>query len=126
MTFNQSTLVEYKTTAGTVSASTVTKSGGTVIPYDTTVAAGATNVHAVVAVDVSQLVSFVLFSSQTVTMKTNSSSVPEQIFTLVGGVGQTWNSSRTDANPLTADISDLYFSNSGTAAATVNLRFLFS
>ena len=126
MSFNQSTLLEYKTTAGTVSASTITKTGTSTTIHDVTVPAGASNVHAVVVVDVSQLISFILFASQTVTMKTNSTSSPDQQFTLTAGVGLTWNNSRTDSNPLTIDIADLYFSNSGTAAATVNLRFLFS
>jgi hypothetical protein len=126
MTFIQTTSVEYKTNAGTVGLFTVTETGASQSDLDTVISAGATNVHHVVSVDVSQLTSFVMYSSQALTVKTNSASLPAQTFLLLAGQGLTWNIARTDPNPLTVDIADLYFTNAGLLDATVNLRFLFT
>jgi hypothetical protein len=124
MTFNQTTVIEYKTNAGTVGTSTVTETGDTDSSLDTTIPNGGTNVLATFNVDVSQVVSFLMFSTQDMTVKTNSPTSPDQSFDLAAGHGFTWNSSHTDPNPLNVDIAAFYFTNNGTADATVNLRFL--
>lgn len=125
MTFNQTTVIEYKTNAGTVGTSTVTETGETQASLDTTIAHGGTNILASVSVDVSQVLSFLIFSTLDMTVKTNSPTSPDQSFNLAAGHGFTWNSSHTDPNPLTVDITAFYFTNNGTADATVELRFLF-
>lgn len=126
MTFNQTTVIEYKTNSGMVGTSTVTETGGTRSALDIAVPASATNVHAVLSVDVSQVISFLMFSTQAITIKTNNSGAPDQTFTLAAGKGFTWNAARADPNPLTIDITDFYFTNAGASDATVNLRFLFA
>jgi hypothetical protein len=125
MTFNQTTVIEYKTNAGTVGMSTVTETGATDSSFDTVIAAGATDFHAAFNVDVSQVISFLMFSSAAVTIKTNNPTMPDQTFALSANQGFTWNTGQINSNPLTVDITDFYFTNAGATDATVNLRFLF-
>ncbi len=75
-------------------------------------------------VDVSQVKSFFVEADQDVTLKTNSSSSPSQTFTLVAKKALSWNLDRHDANPLTVDITALYFVNAGTVDANIKGSFL--
>ena len=124
MTFIHTTSVSYKTLVGTVGAASIAKTAFSSTSLDTTIAAGASNVHIVLAVDVSQVLSFVIFSSSIITIKTNSPSSPSQIFTIKANEPLTWNSSRTDANPLTVDITDLYVSNPNAKDARLQIGVL--
>lgn len=75
-------------------------------------------------VDVSQIVSFFITSDQDVTLKTNSDQAPTQQFALKAKKAIWWNTDRVEANPLTTDITKLFFDNNGTTAANVKAGFL--
>lgn len=124
MTFNHTTTINYKTNTGTVAASVITQSSATEQALDNVITAGASNVHFVMAVDVEEVISFLMYSDQAITVKTNSSSAPAQTFLLQAGIGFTWNSARPDANPLTTDITDFYITNAGAVDANIQFSFL--
>jgi hypothetical protein len=76
-------------------------------------------------VDVSQIKSFYISSDQDVTLKTNSTGAPAQTFALKAKKAMWWNTDRLEANPLTTDITKLFFDNTaGTIAANVKAGFL--
>jgi uncharacterized membrane protein AbrB (regulator of aidB expression) len=78
-----------------------------------------------VAVDVSLIASFYIESDQPVTVNTNIQATPAQTFDLVAKVGLLWNTARHDTNPLTVDITKLFFDNtSGLVDANVKCGFL--
>ena len=124
MAFTDSTIISYKTASGVVSLSSIDESGSQRDNSPVTVPASTSNYHAPRSVDVSQLISFLIYSSQNVTVKTNSSSSPAQTFTLVAGIGLTWNNANGQSNPLTTDITDLYVTNLGSVAAVMQFSFL--
>jgi len=76
--------------------------------------------------DISQLKTFVIWSSGgDMTVETNSSSAPDDTFNLTDGVPVFWsaNMQGSPAIPLSADITALYVTNTGTA--TLEVRALF-
>jgi len=76
--------------------------------------------------DISQLKTFVIWSSGgDMTVETNSSSAPDDTFNLTDGVPVFWsaNMQGSPAIPLSADITSLYVTNTGTA--TLEVRALF-
>lgn len=80
--------------------------------YDSPVAANQTNLQLEpFAVDVSDLLLWVIMSDQDLTIKTNSSSVPDDTITVKAGVPIIWDSESGAANPLTADVTDLFITN---------------
>lgn len=75
-------------------------------------------------VDVSTIVSFYVVSNKAVTLKTNNNITPDQTFVLVANEPLWWNTDQTGLNPLTTDITTLFFVNGGLADATVKGGFL--
>ncbi len=82
----------------------------------------ATDALTAFVLDVSQLKMFAIWSTGgNMTVETNSSSSPINTFTLVDGVPQIWSISQTPAltNPITADITAIYVTNTGTAVLSI-------
>ena len=76
-------------------------------------------------IDVSQIASFFIESTQAVTFDTNSTPGGAQTFSLAAGVALNWrNTDQVNANPLTTDITKLFFTNAGAVDATVVGGFL--
>lgn len=119
-----STTITYKTASGAMSQANMDETGSARLTSSPTVPASTTNQHLAISVDVSQLISFLIVSSRDLTLKTNSSSSPAQTFSLKAGQGFTWNQDNGTVNPLTVDITDLYFTNAGTVPAAVQMSFL--
>lgn len=113
-----------RTNNGSITIPSVSVSGDAELVYDDTIAAGATNKHIVMALDVSALKAFViavdgLTTGKTVTVKTNSSSTPADTITLTPAVrGVLWYTGQTGDNPLSEDVTDFYV----TSDDTVNRR----
>jgi hypothetical protein len=84
----------------------------------------ASTVGVVLAVDVSALVSFFIESDKAATLKPNSTSSPAQTLTLTANRALYWNNLLTGTNPLTTDITTLFFTNTGVGAALVKGGFL--
>jgi hypothetical protein len=125
MAFTDSLSVTHKTPSGAVSVSSIDAPGSTRQNPPVTVPAATSNYHvALSSVDVGELVSFLMYSSQDVTIATNSSTTPSQSFSLAAGVGLAWNMFNGQTNPLTVNITDLYITNPGATPATILLSFL--
>lgn len=126
MAYTHTTGVTYRTAAGQLASSTDALSADTEVGVDDSVAGTTTNKHYVLGVDVSEVQSFAMYSDKAVTVKTNSPSAPDQTIELAAGKMLTWNANRTDSNPLTTDITDLYVTNAGGTAAQISFRFLLN
>lgn len=97
-----------------------------VVNFDHTIADSVTDDDVVVAVDVSQLKSLYVVSTQDVTMEWNDGSGTQGSIALKAGAPLIWIS--TDGyygNPLGAtDVSTLYFTNASGASADITFRAL--
>jgi hypothetical protein len=75
------------------------------------------------AVDVSQLVSFYIYSDKDITLKTNDLSAPSQTKAITAKKLFWWNTDQ-GVNPLTVDITKLFFVNAGLVDAKIKGGFL--
>lgn len=122
----------------TFSTRIVSKSGGTVNAGDSTifsadasheidnqVAAGVT-LHEDVAIDVSTIEAFYIYSdvAVTVTPKSGLSSTVDGPFTLAAKKALWWNTDRLEACPFTADFDRLDIHNATIGAANIKAGFL--
>ena len=81
------------------------------------------------SITVGNIVSFFLKSTTAMRVRTNSETVPAQTFELVANQSLAWNDAsvpQPSANPLTVNITKLFFYNEGTVAATVIGGFLLT
>jgi hypothetical protein len=116
--------ITYSSDAGTITNTTDTYTGDGEGNFDGTIASGVTNAEVDVTVDVSAIKSFVMFSTQAVTVKTNSTSAPDNTIALTAGHQLVWTTDHIEANPLTADVTKFYITNASGSAAAVKFRFL--
>lgn len=86
------------------------------------------NVEIALPVDVSAIESFYIYSDQDVKLNTNDVDDvdADQTFNLKAKVPLYWNSDRPETNPLTADITSLFFINDGETDANVKGGFLLN
>lgn len=77
------------------------------------------------ALDVSECSMFYIKSDQNCTVKTNSSSVPDDTLTLLAGIPYAWHEDMPDAFQLGTDVTALYVTDdSGGNNATLEIRSL--
>ena len=67
---------------------------------------------------------FAFTSDQPVTIKTNSTSAPQETITLAAGGSYTWNAQHPETNPIIGDITASYVSVPGTSPANVTVYAL--
>jgi hypothetical protein len=114
-----------KSDAGSAASQTDTYTAVAEVNGDTD-AAHATTREVDVNVDVSQIVSFFIYSDKDVTLKSNSTGAPAQTIALDAKKMLDWRSDDVAANPLTVDITKLFFVNAGsTAADDAKIKFGF-
>jgi hypothetical protein len=80
-------------------------------------------------VTVANIVSFFLKSTQNMRVRVNSETSPAQVIELEANKALGWNNAsipQPSSNPLTTNITKLFFYNEGTAAATVIGGFLLT
>jgi hypothetical protein len=118
--------VGYKDDAGTVSSTVHTYSDDSEYNEDMLAAAGATNKEYDVAFTLSKLISLVLFSDQAVTIKTNSSSAPQDTINLQAGKEVIWTTDGAagGANPFAGNVTKFFITNAGVKDANVKFRAL--
>ncbi len=92
---------------------------------DVDVADGITDGLHAFELDYSQLKGFYLVSSQDVTVKTNSDSVPDDTFALLADQPIAWNELSGLTNPVGTDITALYITNASGSTATIQFRTIF-
>lgn len=90
-----------------------------------TVATGSTDAQITFDVDVSEVESIFIVSDQDVTLETNSGSAADDTFSLLANKPLEWQSDSYHANPFSADITDLYITNSSGSTATVIARAIY-
>lgn len=81
------------------------------------------------AITVANLVSWYILSTEDCRVRINSELVPVQEFTLTGGKALAWNNAsipQPSANPLTVNITKLFFFNKGGKIASVTAGFLLN
>jgi hypothetical protein len=107
---------------GTTDTVTVSKSAGAENNIDENIAQSQTNKLVAFAVDVSQLKSLWIKSSAAMTIKTNSSSAPDNTLTLAADVPVKWQEGDAHACPLTVDVTALYITTGAIGADGADLE----
>lgn len=87
-----------------------------------TVANGQTNLQINVALDVSAVKSFYLYSSVAVTFETNDGSSPDDTIALKAGVPYIWNTDSYDSFLLGTDVTAIFITNASGSSASIELR----
>lgn len=101
----------------------VTVSCDTVWAGDVTVAAGKTNQEYDIDLVASQMkVVFVKAVGAALTVKTNSTSAPDNTLTLASGESIAWANGLESSNPFTANLTKIYVTNPGSDSGTLNIR----
>lgn len=102
------------TTGGGASISaTYTETGSVEVSFDDYLSAGITNYDVAISVTEATLQSLVISSDTEVTIKTNSTTVPDDTWVICPGRPLDWGASvGLFANPVTADITHLYITTS--------------
>lgn len=114
----------YRSGAGSIASSTKTYTSNTEINVEDSITALATNFIINVAIDVSQIQSLAFKSTQPITIKTNSSTVPVDTITLAAGQMILWTTDNIEACPFSADVTSLHIACPGATAATFTLYAL--
>lgn len=111
---------------GQVTASKSYTATGHALVQDESIANGQTAFQINIAIDVSALVSLWIHSDQAVTIKTNSSSTPDDTLTPAAGIPIQWTNDSEYANPFASavDVTTIFVANSSGATATLNIRAL--
>lgn len=117
----QAVTYNYKTDGGVLSPA-VSYSDDGELKIDPVITNGQSNVPVSIAIDVSQVKSFLLLSTQDVTFKTNSSGSPTNTIALKAGKPYVWTVDSYDTFKLTGDVTIVYITNASGADATVTLR----
>ena len=114
--------VLYRSGAGTITNTTDSFTGNAEVNYDDTIPGTTTNKEADLAITVANIVSMVIHSDQALTIKTNSSTVPDDTITLTANKQKAWNSDMVTAQrPLTTDVTQIFVTNAG--ATDARLKF---
>lgn len=90
---------------------------------DVTVPGATSNQLVDMDIDVSQLSSVYIQSSETITIKTNSSSSPAETITVTKDKPLLWYTGCGWVNPFATDITALYLTRATSGNAVVNIRF---
>ena len=98
--------------------------GGEAIIDQEAVAADESDLLMVVAIDVSAMKTFFMLSGTDLTVKTNSSSTPDDTLTLKAGVPISWHENSNHSKPLTVDVTKIYVTEDGSKADFLTLRAL--
>lgn len=124
MSFTHNINVQWSRGNDQLTARQSVEADGEIPAVSISVPKNSSNLHVVYALDVSQVKLFVLISTGDVTIKTNSSSVPDDTIALKANVPYVWSASHIDAFQLGTDVTGLYITEPNVAACTVEIRGL--
>lgn len=104
----------------------ITETADSKPPYDIDLTSSETNKLVAATIDVSQLKSFYILPLAEITLKTNSSSAPDDTYTIPAGVPFRWTNTESSwyPCPFSADVTALYITNGVAAANNVKMDFL--
>jgi len=119
---------QYKDSSGATVGAISTLQGPFENNYDGTVAAGASALLINWAALRASMVSLLLFANVAMTIKTNSSSAPQDTIVLVANQVIVWDPIHDGIGecPFSGDVSALYLYNSGAADGTLKIRSIRS
>ncbi len=123
MSFTHS--IERRWTDGsTTDAATASQTADGRDDRDIAVPASTTDMAVAFALDVSQAKSLFITSDQDITIKTNSSSAPDDTLTLKANQAVAWQYGDVPDGPFGTDVTVLYITNAGASSATLKVRCL--
>jgi len=114
----------YQTPEGTVSSVSQSYTDDAAINIDASVADGETAQEIDVAVTLANLKSCSLSSDKAVTIKTNSSSTPQETITLTAGQAIVWGHDHVEDAPFSGNLTKFYVANASGAAARIRFSAL--
>lgn len=124
MSFNYTFSLGLKTPAEQITRTIVQTFSGS-LSHDVTVNTGVSNQLLSLTLTTAHMKGLYIVSSADVTFKTNSSGAPDQTIVLKAGIPLLWFADLSYfANPFTADLTALYFTNASGAQAAITIRFL--
>lgn len=91
---------------------------------DVTLTASQADVEVAAAFTTSNLVSIFIYSTQDLTLETNSSSAPDDTFAIKAGRPFFWQKDTGIPIPFTATVTKFFLTNGAASAADVNIRIL--
>jgi len=108
-----------------------TLSGDTAVELSFTLAGSTTDQQQQIGFDVADMEGILISvadNNGTVTLETNSGSAPDHTKTWASGGGETfWTSRSSETNPFgSTDVTTTYWTNAGSATATVTVRLLLN
>ncbi len=126
--FTHSITKGYKTDEGTVTSVVTSITGDAEAGVEATLAVGATNQLFTVAITRSQILSICLFASTSMTVKTNSSSTPQDTISIAAGGQVVYEGAGASGavNPFSGNITALYVTNNDPKAGNFKLRVLLN
>lgn len=114
----------YQDDAGTAQSVVLTNTGQNSDGFDGTVPATTNGFQIPITAAFAQIQSMLIYSSVAVTVKTNSTGTPAQTFNLTAGQSIIWGVGAFTANPITANITQIFIDNGTPNPASVKIRFL--
>ena len=121
MAFTHTVTRTVDTGGGTVSK-TNTYSGDGRTSRDPTIPDSTTDQLVNISIDISQIKSLYIASSQNVTLETNSAGTPTDTISLLADKPLLWQSDSYYANPFSADVTAIYLTNASGSEAIVNIE----
>ena len=122
--FTHTTTIGYKSDAGTITSTVETFQGDGEADYDGVIPANSTNVEIDIVVPVAKIRSMVLFCAVAMTIKTNSSSAPDDTIPIAAGTQIVWNTNHSEPCPLTVDVTKFFVTNAGSSEGAFKFRAL--
>lgn len=105
-------------------AERITYTGTEELNFDFTVAASTSDQAVALAFSKTLLQSLFISSDQAITIKVNSSSVPDETLSVASGNPLQWDINGGLPSPFSANVTEVYISNAGSTVANVSIRTL--
>src|ERR1051326_2775332 len=110
----------YKTDSGTLASPTQTFTADSEVNYKGAIPANTTNGEIDLAITVANVRSMMLYSDQDVTIKTNSSTTPQETISLKAKIMLQWDTTHTETIPYAGNVTKFYVT-TGSIATAANL-----
>ncbi len=120
MSHTAAKIVSYFVDGQQVSTSTFTYTADDQNNLSTVVPPHTTNFLSSFNITLSALRSMCMISDESLTVKTNSSSAPQETISLVAGKPLTWDTDESYPEPFAGNVTALYLTNSGALSANFN------
>jgi hypothetical protein len=124
VSFTHTLTQSYATNVGTVTSATLTFTGDSEDDLDVAVPANATNQNYAIQFNKTALQSILITCDQAVTIKTNSSSSPQDTINLGANTPVIWYAASGATSPFAGNVTGIYVTNPANVAANLKIRGL--